>query len=327
MELTFSPNPAVRRVEHKEYCIGGPALSPHIVAQQLLQPGEERTLVLPLETGSYRARTLKLPGQQLLSVAADGSTEATLRATDTGWPQEATLLCERPSLRLVNSASEEQLLFLERTAWSDDAVTAAAVTALQSFRDLFATEALRPGEQISVGSLTVVFTDLRDSTRMYREIGDAPAFGAVMSHFDILREAIAAEEGALIKTIGDAVMAVFRRPVSALRAILSAQRKLASPPAGMRPLMLKAGAHSGHCIAVTLNDRLDYFGTTINLAARLAALSQGGDIVISQNVFQDPETQELLTQGKEAFVLEPVEAKLKGLEEESLSLWRMTRKS
>jgi hypothetical protein len=58
------------------------------------------------------------------------------------------------------------------------------VTALQVFRDLFATEALRPGEQISVGTLTVLFTDLKNSTRMYREIGDATAFGHVMNHFE-----------------------------------------------------------------------------------------------------------------------------------------------
>ena len=83
-------------------------------------------------------------------------------------------------------------MIFERVAWGGDAATAAEVTTLQQFRDLFADEALRPGEQISVGSLTILFTDLRDSTRMYREIGDAPAFGLVMNHFDVLREAITA---------------------------------------------------------------------------------------------------------------------------------------
>ena len=139
---------------------------------------------------------------------------------------------------------------MERMAWSDQAATAAEVTALQVFRDLFSNEALRPGEQISVGTLTVLFTDLRGSTQLYREIGDAPAFGRVMTHFDVLREAIRCEEGALVKTIGDAVMAVFRRPAGALRAILKAQATLADPPDGLRPLMLKVGIHSGPCIAV-----------------------------------------------------------------------------
>ena len=114
-------------------------------------------------------------------------------------------------------------------AWSDQAITAAEVLTLQRFRDLFAEEALRPGDQIVVGSLTVLFTDLVDSTRMYREIGDATAFGLVMDHFDVLRAAIEAADGAIVKTIGDAVMAVFRRPAAGLQAILAAQEQLQRP--------------------------------------------------------------------------------------------------
>ena len=79
----------------------------------------------------------------------------------------------------------------------------------------------------------------------------------------------------MIKTIGDSVMAVFPRPVAALKALAAAQDLLASPPAGSRPLLLKGGIHYGPCIAVTLNDRLDYFGSSVNLAARLAGLSSG----------------------------------------------------
>src|SRR6185437_10449918 len=126
----------------------------------------------------------------------------------------------------------------------------------------------------------ILFTDLRASTRLYRQIGDAPAFGVVLDHFDVLRAAVAAEGGAVVKTIGDAVMATFQRPVAALHAVLAAQRALASPAAGARPLRLKAGLHYGPCIAVTLNDRLDYFGSTVNIAARLVGLSGGSDIIL-----------------------------------------------
>ena len=88
-----------------------------------------------------------------------------------------------------------------------------------------------------------------------------------MNHFDVLKQVIAEEDGAMVKTIGDAVMAVFRQPASALRAMLHAQQRLAAPTEGMAPLQLKAGLHMGPCIAVTLNDRLDYFGSTVNMAA------------------------------------------------------------
>jgi class 3 adenylate cyclase len=323
VELTFRPNPAVREIEGREFCVGGPQVTPHIVAQQLLPAGAQEALRLPLEAGRYRLRTLDLPGGQFLRVAPDGLAEATLRASADGWPHEEIQVAPLPTLRFENATSREQLFSLERTAWSDQAVTAAEVTALQLFRDLFANEALRPGEQISVGSLTVAFTDLHQSTRLYREIGDAPAFGLVMNHFDVLREAIAAEGGTVVKTLGDSVMAVFRRPVAALRAIQHAQQVLASPPAGVRPLWLKAGVHSGPCIAVTLNDRLDYFGATVNVAARLVDLCSGGDVVISGAVRNDPEVADWLAEPGFETQIEPVEAVLKGFDAERFELWRV----
>jgi class 3 adenylate cyclase len=327
VELTFRPNQGVRRVESRSFCIGGPQVTPHIVAQQLLEPGAQETVQLPLEEGRYRLRSPGVPGEQFLKVSAEGEKEVALRATEEGWAKDEITLSGTPTLRLENGTSDERLFVLERTAWSDQAATAAEVTALQVFRDLFSNEALRPGEQISVGTLTILFTDLRGSTQLYREIGDAPAFGRVMNHFDVLREAIRSEDGALVKTIGDAVMAVFRRPAGALRAILKAQATLAAPPDGMRPLMLKVGIHSGPAIAVTLNDRLDYFGCTVNMAARLEGLSTGGDVVISDAVHADPEVAEMLMSPSCELTAEPFEVMLKGFDEERFGLWRVATKS
>jgi class 3 adenylate cyclase len=228
-------------------------------------------------------------------------------ASRVGWPDEELSIATSPALQFDNQTSDEQLFILERVAWTDQAATAAEVTLLQMFRDLFANEALRPGERISVGSLAVMFTDLRNSTRLYREIGDAPAFGVVMSHFDVLRDAVIAEGGAIVKTIGDSVMAIFRNPAAALRAALRAQQELGSLP---RPLALKAGIHYGPCIAVTLNDRLDYFGSTVNIASRLETLSTGDDVIVSMPVREDPEVAEWLTDPKSGLAVDPVRATL-----------------
>ena len=323
VELTFRPNPSVRIVERLQFCVGGPQVTPHIALQKLLAPGEKQLVELPLEAGRYRLRSSELAGGQYIQAADDGAKEVTLRASDDGWTNEELRLTTRPKLLLENASAKEQWFVIERMAWSDQAATAAEVTALQVFRDLFSNEALRPGEQISVGTLTVLFTDLRGSTQLYREIGDAPAFGCVMNHFDVLRDAIAEEDGALVKTIGDAVMAVFRRPAGALRAFLKAQQVLASPPEGMRPLILKVGIHTGPCIAVTLNGRLDYFGCTVNMAARLEGLSSGGDVVISSTVQADPEVAELLYGAEAELTATPFEKMLKGFDEEQFKLWRV----
>jgi class 3 adenylate cyclase len=323
VELTFRPNPSIRETETETFCIGGPQVTPHVAAQQLLAPHSTRAIDLTLETGRYRLRTMSLAGWQHLRAAENGPGVVTLRATPSGWANDEIAIDTTGHINLENATEDEQLFILERAAWSDDAATAAEVTALQVFRDLFATEALRPGEQISVGTLTVLFTDLKNSTRMYREIGDATAFGRVMNHFDVLKQVIAEEDGALVKTIGDAVMAVFRSPAGAVRAMLHAQQRLGSPPEGMPPLILKAGVHTGPCIAVTLNDRLDYFGSTVNLAARLEGQSTGDDVVISTAVYSDPEVRELLGDPEKGLSATRFEMPLKGFDEERFELWRV----
>jgi len=323
VELTFSPNPSIRAREVGEFCVGGPQLTPHIVAQQLLPAGGQRTIALPLEEGRYRLRALELPGSQSLVVVPDGDIEAMVSASPSGWPDEELSLAPSTTLHLENSTRNEQLLILERMAWSDQAVMAAEVTAMQLFRDLFAREALRPGEKVSVGSLTILFTDLRGSTRLYRDLGDAVAFGRVMSHFDTLKDAIASEDGAIVKTIGDAIMAVFTQPAAALRTILKAQHQLANPPDGVTPLLLKAGIHYGPCIAVTLNDRLDYFGSTVNLASRLEGLSSEDGIVISGPVRNDPGVVQYFGEIADLISLEPFETEVKGFEGEQFALWRV----
>jgi class 3 adenylate cyclase len=325
VELTFRASPTLRRVEERSFCVGGPQLTPHIVAQQLLAPGDRRGATLPLEAGRYRLRTLGLAGGQYLIAAPEGAQEVTLIAAHDGWSDDEVGMALAPTQHFENDTDAEQLFVLERMAWSDQASTAAEVTALQVFRDLFSSELLRHGERISVGSLTVLFTNLKDSTSFYREIGDAPAFGRVMDHFAVLREAIAEEDGALVKTIGDAVMAVFRRPALALRAILDAQWRLAAPPGSAPAFYLKAGMHHGPCIAVTMNDRLDYFGSVVNMAARLERLSSGEDVIISEAVRHDPEVEELLSAPQNQLVPEPFEAQLKGFDEAQFELWRAPR--
>jgi adenylate cyclase len=312
VEVTFRPAPAIRETARATFCVGGPQLTPHVVVQQLLPAGERRSVDVRLEPGRYRLRALTLPHALPVVAEPDGPDAADASLSDDGWSREELRLGQRAALTLENATADEQLFELERTAWSDQAATAAEVTALQVYRDLFAAEALRPDEPISVGTLTVVFTDLRGSTRYYREVGDAPAFGSVLAHVDSLREAVAGEGGSVVKSMGDAIMAVFPRPVAAVRAMLAAQRSLAG-----KPLALKVGVHTGPCIAVTQNGVLDYFGSTVNLASRLVGLSIGEDLVVSDAVLTDPEVAAL------GLAAEPLEGELKGFEGERFALWRV----
>ena len=62
---------------------------------------------------------------------------------------------------------------------------------------------LSPGEQLSIQSLTLLFTDLKQSTELYERVGDAPAYAMVRDHFKILTRHIREADGAVVKTMGD----------------------------------------------------------------------------------------------------------------------------
>ena len=144
--------------------------------------------------------------------------------------------------------------------------------------------------------MTLLFTDLRGSTALYERIGDAGAYRLVREHFAFLAAAVREADGAIVKTIGDAVMAAFGDPAKAVSAALAIQNRVSvfNTTHGPELIAIKLGLHQGPCIAVTLNDRLDYFGSTVNLAARLQGESHGGDIVLSERLAADPAVAALI---------------------------------
>ena len=321
IEVVFRPNPSVRAVEFEAaFCVGSPQLQPHVVMVQTISTLHSLPVKLQLELGRYTLRASNVAGSISLFADADGSTQTDLRVTQYGWPPEQGHISLLPTLNLINATEADQTFQLERTAWSDQAATAADVTALQVFRDLFATEVVRPGEEISIGSITLMFTDLRDSTRLYRKIGDAPAFGRVREHFEVLEQAVTSEGGSIVKTMGDSVMAAFRHPVAALRAVWNAQVKIAEY--GEPTLWLKVGLHKGPCIVVNLNDRLDYFGSTVNITARLPGFSQGGELILSEAIHDDPEVQGFLAQTIKPNSLNRFTGNVKGFDE-PFTMWRL----
>ena len=145
-------------------------------------------------------------------------------------------------------------------------------------------------EGIGVRDITILFTDLKGSTALYERIGDLKAFSLVHQHFDQLGRVITENSGAFVKTIGDAVMASFLSPVDAVKAGVEMIREIAKFNRSFttRDVILKIGIHKGPCIAVTLNDRLDYFGQTVNVAARVQGLAGAEEIYVTEDVFSHP---------------------------------------
>jgi len=184
----------------------------------------------------------------------------------------------------------------------------------QTFRDLFRSEAIRAVEGIGVRDITLLFTDLKGSTDLYDRIGDLNALSLVQQHFERLRDVTVRHGGAIIKTIGDAVMAAFVNPVDAVRAALTMLQDLEAFNSRLpgREVILKVGIHRGAAIAVTLNERLDYFGQTVNIAARVQSLSDAKEICLTGEVLRAPGVKDILA----PFAVEQEMAQLKGVHQQ-----------
>ena len=314
VEVTFRPNPSIRRVEVVRYCSGGPMNAPHIVAQQQIPARQSRTLQMRLSPWKYKVRSLKLQAQTLVRTLNDAKTsEATIKIHRPTLEPLALELGPDVSLTLENSDDKDITVMLERVAVNESATTAAMVIAMSEFRTLFSEEVLAPDTPISVGAVALMFTDLKASTALYEVIGEAPAYGLVRRHFDLLRETIARCEGTLVKTIGDSVMAAFVDPAKAVEAAFKMHESINKDNAARSgpALTLKIGIHHGPCIAVNLNEILDYFGTAVNLAARVQKESEGGDIVLTEEIWRDPHVQTLLDERRHE--CEPFDCVLRGL--------------
>ena len=175
-------------------------------------------------------------------------------------------------------------------------LTAKRLLTNQVFRDIYGTDTIDVEQRLKITSLTFLFTDLKGSTELYERVGDLVAFDLVKAHFRVLNEIVASEAGAVVKTIGDAVMATFPTPDRALSAALRMREAMRDLNDGHRreDLLLKIGIHEGPCLAVVLNDRQDYFGTTVNIAARVQALADSRTILATRSVVADPQTSALL---------------------------------
>lgn len=322
IQLTFSPNPLVRKIDRARYSMRDPGSKSHIFVQQYLQPGEDRFIKTNLPKGTYILRSSKSKGSATIHVSKDGSETVHIDLHTKGLTGEEAHIVQSPNLSLKNSTSHTQLVTLERKSWSNQSVSAAEATSIQLFRDLFSDEVLKKGEKISVDNLTFMFTDLFDSTGMYNEEGDDKAVGQVINHFEILQHAVASEDGAIVKTIGDSVMAVFCEPDQAFRAYLHAQRMLNEDDQFKNELQLKAGIHHGSCVAANLNSRIDYFGATVNIASRFVDFASENEVIISEQTFSNHNLHEALN-GQTKSTIKNISTRLKGFDTESFSIKRI----
>ena len=238
-----------------------------------------------------------VPGKVVFEVRNEGKLPLVF-----GILQLPTAAFQRPPLRFAPSLTGKRLLMT------------------QTFRDFFRSEVIGATEGIAALDVTLIFTDLKGSTALYERIGDLNAYVQVQRHFQHLLDATVRHNGAVTKTIGDAVMAAFGSSADAVQAALDMREAVdqLNRDRAQRDFILKIGVHRGASIAVTLNERLDYFGQTVNIAARVQNLADGDEICITEEVYGAPHVAEIIA----PYPVTKSEAELKGVSK-VMSVYRL----
>jgi class 3 adenylate cyclase len=292
VELTFHPEPWLRPLPKGELCLLGQGSTPHVKFQAEVPAGARMSFAVTLPAGAYRFRTVEAGAEADATIGGDAIIpEVAARGA------EISLAPGHKGELVIHNDTNRPLFFVvESRDWAKDALTGERVIAMPAFRRLCPEQLLRPGDEVEIGRVAIMFTDLQGSTKLYDDLGDASAYRLVRDHFAFLSERVERHRGFIVKTVGDAVMAAFYDPADAVRAVLSIQDEVATFNRGRSDagIVLKLGLHLGSCIAVTAGGVLDYFGSAVNTASRLEHQCRGGEVIVSEAVLTDPEAREAL---------------------------------
>ena len=277
VELIFRSHPEIRTAETRTYCIGGPAFSAHVVAQTRLMPGERFQMELMLTEGSYRLRGPQLPFAVDLRVSvATGVTRFELPLLRAPLPNSVpTLRHGNQVLALFNNTTRELQVRLERTADRSMALTAAAAASISVFREMFPNEVLAPGQIVSVTNITLLMAEICGGHALYQSLGDGPAFGKIRTRLLQIDQTIKSHGGAIVKVVGDGVLATFQDSDSAIGAIT------ALLTSADETLPLRMALHRSSALVTTLNDRLDYFGEALHLLRTMLQMAEANELLLT----------------------------------------------
>jgi class 3 adenylate cyclase len=296
---SLKPTPAYEQIEAK--------IRSWFIADFAIAPGESATIEVDAsQPGMYAAIAPTVHALCYLSTEEGGDTRLELDCLDGQFIPDSVLVAPGKLSITVRNLSDYHLpggvMYLGPTHPTADVslemlgapvyefhpfLTGKRMLTNQTFRDLFRAETIGPGG-LHIKNLAIVFSDLQASTALYERVGDLRALRLVRDHFDLLHDVVSRHRGSIVKTIGDAVMAAFGEPERALAAAAGMSRAVSRINADGEHLVLKIGLHAGSCIAIQTNHQIDYFGRAVNIAARVQSVANGGEIVVTDTVWQSP---------------------------------------
>ena len=288
VELIFRVHPEIREVVTATYCIGGPAWSRHVVAQVRLAAGERFACDLNLSEGAYIVRGPQLPFTIHFRVGHnEGMRRIELSTARPPSDSRIQLPIGSQVIHLCNDSAVDQQVRIERTADRHDALSAAKASTMALFRELFPSEVLSNDQIVSVAHITVMRVKIHGSQQLYESLGDGPAFNQIRASLERILRAVKANAGAVVKTIGEGVLASFADPKSAVSTAIELVKSETKD-------RVSVAIHSGTAMVATVDERLDYFGRTLKTLEQLIEAASPQSIALTSSIVELAEVQSLL---------------------------------
>ena len=293
VEMVLRLNPEIRDPVTGQFCIGGPAHSPHVVAQTRVAAGETLTVGLDLSEGRYLLRGPQLPFSVQILVTPSGQTHQLTVDLSKGIDTQATreLAVGRQLLIIVNPGATEILVRVERSLIPDDAITAVQAAQLPFFCRTFPHQVPSALQVASIQQMTFFVVARHDSADVTKQFGELRSCELMRDHLINVMDFTNRHRASYVRTLEEGALLAFRSPSAAIQAAISVFEtvpKIENEAAWIPVVSI----HRGSVLVTTLNGRLEYLGTSVRIAIALAESAMPGEVMISADLISLCETSE-----------------------------------
>ncbi len=279
VEVVFHLTPKLREISKMVYCAAEPAKKKHIKLFQGIGPKVTKTYQIHLPQGTYRLRRKNSPDAIYLDLSDfDGDKSFTWNGSEFTRKKLSTNL----QLMLNNNSEEKDFFTLEEAWWFKDRLLSGEALTNSSIREVFSEDHLQTGLKLNVGNQVILFTDIVGSTPFYKKSGDAIALKFVQAHYREVSDLVIKHQGVVVKFIGDAVMAAFLDLEKAMECTIEIHN-LFNGKRSDTPILLRASFHEGKVLCANMNVGLDYFGNTVNQAAKIQKYADALEIALIES--------------------------------------------
>ncbi|MEO0718005.1 MAG: DUF5939 domain-containing protein [Pseudomonadota bacterium] len=304
VESVFTASPSVRALDRGFFCGSGPMTAPHVVIQQLLAPGERRVFPFTASTGGFRLRAdppIARPGEEDLGAEAvfDHQGGAFPMLAASGDAVAVGAPSPDGSIVFENHSTEPRLMRLERREWRADALTAAEISVLQAYRDMFPSDG--PAQAVRSGRLVFLHVAPAGQAAVAAQLGDERPIRALAAAASVAKVVARRRNGGIVRRLGDALTLVFLDPLDAVAAALELRAEVinilnaagAQQAGGLTSLSF--GVAAGRTVATRSDAGIDFVGQGATLAMALSHAGQPHGVHIASDLANAPGVPEAVS--------------------------------